>query len=75
MQTMAALYQSKAVLVSATMRPIKIRWWPGRFARPSGTRHELYIIDANDIKLARKATQFLKVAAARKSPRSLARQR
>ena len=47
---------------SATIRPSKIRWWPGRFARPSGiARSRLYIINSKSIKLLRKAKRFAEV--------------
>jgi NADH-quinone oxidoreductase subunit G len=64
MLTMEQLYQSKAVLVigndPTNQNPLAA--WQIR----SGVRHfgtKLFIINANEIKLARKATQFVKVAA------------
>jgi NADH-quinone oxidoreductase subunit G len=64
MLTMEQLYQSKAVLVigndPTNQNPLVA--WQIR----SGIRHfatKLFIINASDIKLARKATQFVKVAA------------
>jgi NADH-quinone oxidoreductase subunit G len=64
MLTMEQLYQSKAVLVigndPTNQNPLVA--WQIR----SGIRHfatKLFIINANEIKLARKATQFVKVAA------------
>ncbi len=64
MLTMEQLYQSKAVLVigndPTNQNPLAA--WQIR----SGIRHfgtKLFIINANEIKLARKATQFVKVAA------------
>jgi len=53
-----------------TTRRIRTPWSDGRFR--SGIRHfgtKLFIINANEIKLKRKATQFVKVEAARRPPR------
>lgn len=64
MLTMEQLYQSKAVLVignDPTNQNPLVAWQIRSGIRHFGTK--LFIINANDIKLARKATQFVKVAA------------
>jgi NADH-quinone oxidoreductase subunit G len=64
MLTMEELYQSKAVLVignDPTNQNPLVAWQIRSGIRHFGTK--LFIINANDIKLARKATQFIKVAA------------
>ena len=64
MLTMEELYQSKAVLVignDPTNQNPLVAWQIRSGIRHFGTK--LFIINANDIKLERKATQFVKVAA------------
>ncbi len=64
MLTMEELYQSKAVLVignDPTNQNPLVAWQIRSGIRHFGTK--LFIINANEIKLERKATQFVKVAA------------
>jgi NADH-quinone oxidoreductase subunit G len=64
MLTMEDLYQSKAVLLignDPTNQNPLVAWQIRSGIRHFGTK--LFIINANDIKLKRKATQFVKVAA------------
>jgi NADH-quinone oxidoreductase subunit G len=64
MLTMEELYQSKTVLVignDPTNQNPLVAWQIRSGIRHFGTK--LFLINANDIKLARKATQFVKVAA------------
>ena len=62
--TMEQLYQSKAVLLignDPTQQNPLVGWQIRSGIRHHGTK--LFIINANDIKLRRKATQFIKVSA------------